>query len=82
MIKISNVSVTINDSTQQYSSRNQDETRIPEPSFTLNVTVSSNTREFLELVAQAVHKELANPGNHMVREQGKVGSTFSPGMGT
>lgn len=51
--------------------------------FTLTMSIRSDSREFLERVSQAVHRELANPEPTEALSQARgIGSTYSPGMGT
>lgn len=56
MIKISNVNVTIN----AVSDYNKSGGETPQ-NLNLTVSVQSDSREFLERIAQAVHRELATP---------------------
>jgi hypothetical protein len=49
MIKIQKVSVTVAETGQYVES------------FTLSASIESDSREFLERVSQAIHRELANP---------------------
>jgi hypothetical protein len=72
-MQINNVSVTITKADDNYGRSKTDDT----PLFQLSASITSDSREFLERVAQAIHKELANP-----EPSAKIGSTFTPGMGT
>lgn len=59
MIKIENVNVSItSEADRSYKATGAELT--PER-FILNASVKSDSREFLERVAQAVHQQLANP---------------------
>jgi hypothetical protein len=59
MITVENVSINVTRESG-YTGRHTEEDA-SEPLFSLSVSVKSNSREFLERVAQAVHSKLAAP---------------------
>lgn len=70
MIHVSNVSITVNEIEKGYG---KSAIGNAEPkSFQLQVTITSDTRDFLDQVARAIHHELSDAYDFDSREVGKV----------